>query len=432
MDILFSGVTVVTMDEGFTVLKDAYVGVTGQKISYVGAEPPPDKPGRVISGAHKVLMPGLCNAHTHIPMTLLRGYADDYALQPWLFDHICPAEEKMTDDMVYWGAKLATMEMLAGGTVSFSEMYDHMLAVGRAADESGMKANLSRALLHPEGGTYNFWTDERAMAARALVDRYRDSDGRIRVDMAVHAEYTSHPEVWELAARYMIDNELGMHVHLSETRAEHEACKEKYGRTPARMFQMARVFETRAYAAHCVWLENDDFEILREMGVSIVHCPVSNAKLASGAANVPQMLERGINVALGTDGVASNNSHDMFGEMKTAALVGKLSRRDPEVLRVEDILRMATQGGYAAQGREEEGGRVKPGMDADLILLDFDKPHLTPCHNVMSHLVYAARSSDVALTMVRGKVLYEDGQWLTIDAGKVLSEVRKAVKIYHS
>ena len=428
MDILFEHITAVTMDEPGTVLTDAYVGVANGSISYIGSTPPKDKPRRVISGARKILMPGLCNAHVHSPMTLLRGYADDYDLQTWLFGHILPAENRMTDEAVYWGARLAMMEMIAGGTVSFTDMYDHMLAVGRAADESGLKANLTRALLC-DGPEYSFKTDPRAAETRELIDMYHNRDGgRLKVDVSIHAEYTSNRALWEAAAGFAAERGLGMNIHLSETRREHEECKDRHNRqTPARVMYRAGVFDVRTTAAHCVWLENDDVEMLGEKGVSVAHCPVSNAKLASGAANVPLLLERGVNVALGTDGTASNNSLDLFGEMKTAALVGKLTRRDPEAADALTVLRMAATGGFISQGRADSG-RIAEGFSADLIMLDFDKPHLTPCHNVVSHLVYAARASDVCLTMARGHILYENGGFLTLDAERTMAETRLAAK----
>ena len=432
MDTLFSGITAVPLDGRDTVLRDAYVGVTDDKIAYIGDKPPKEKAKRVIPGAHRVLMPGLCNAHTHTPMTLLRGYADDYDLHTWLHEHIFPAEDRMTGDMIYWGTSLALMEMLAGGTTAFTEMYGNMLHVGRAVAESGMKANIAQALMHIGEEEYDVKNDPRFAQTRELVDEYHDYDvGRIRVDVSVHAEYTSTRPVWQEAARYAIDKGLGMNVHLSETREEHEACKERYhGRTPAYLFDAAHVFHVRATAAHCVWVENDDIEIMREMGVTAAHCPVSNAKLACGTANVPLMLERGVNVALGTDGVASNNSHDMFEEMKAAATLNKLARRDPEAVRAADVLRMATRNGYLAQGRAGEGGQIEIGCEADLTMLDFDKPHLTPCHNAVSNLVYAAKGSDVCLTMVRGRILYENGEFLTLDAERVKAEVRKAIGIF--
>ncbi|MCL2031512.1 MAG: amidohydrolase [Oscillospiraceae bacterium] len=430
METLFSGITVVPVDERDTVLRDAYVGIAGGKITYIGDRPPEAKAARVISGANKVMIPGLCNAHTHIPMTLLRGYADDYDLHTWLHDHIFPAEERLTEDMIYEGARLAVLEMLAGGTVAFTEMYGQMMQVGRAAAESGMKANIAQALIHIGSGAYDAKTDARFAQTRELADAYHDYDnGRIRVDVSIHAEYTSGPAVWEEAARYAIDRGLGMNLHLSETREEHEACKtRRNGRTPAQVFHAARLFNVRTTAAHCVWLENDDIEILGEMGVTAAHCPVSNAKLVSGTANVPLMQQRGVNVALGTDGAASNNSLDMFEEMKAAAILNKLARRDPEAVKAADALRMATANGYLAQGRAGEGGRIQVGCEADLAVLDFDKPHLTPCHNVISHLVYAARASDVCLTMVRGKILYENGEFPALDAEKIKAGARKAAE----
>ncbi|MDR1736185.1 MAG: amidohydrolase [Oscillospiraceae bacterium] len=430
MDTLFSGVTAVTMDKSFRVIKDAYVGVTGQKISFVGQTPPEESAARVIKGARKVLMPGLCNAHTHAAMTLLRGYADGYALQEWLFKHIFPAEERMTDESVYWGVSLAALEMAASGTVSFTDMYDHSLAVGRAAEESGLKANLTRALMTSDEN-FNFAADPRAAEARELESRFHMLDGgRIMVDASVHAEYTSNRALWEQTAQYAKDRKLGMNVHVSETRREHEECKAKYGKTPARVLFEAGLFGVRAACAHCVWVEDGDIELMRGAGASAVHNPVSNQKLASGAAPVPKMLAAGLNAALGTDGMASNNSHDLFEEIKAAAIMHKYTQNDPTVITAEQALRMAVNGGFVSQGRGDETGVIAPGRDADLILLDFDKPHLTPCHDVVSNLVYSARGSDVVMTMARGRSLYENGEFKVQDAERIMREFRKSAEIY--
>ena len=428
MDILFKNVTAVLMDTACTVLSNAYVGITGSKISYVGQSAPKEAATRVIDGTHKVLLPGFVNAHTHLAMTQLRGYADDYALQAWLDEHIFPAEAKMTDEMCYIGTQLAMMECIASGTVSVTDMYDHMLAVGRVVEESGLKANLTRALMtfDPDYNAASFAADFRQRETLELIDAYHGFDnGRILVDTSIHAEYTSHKGLWEPVAAFALERGLGMNVHVSETKFEHEGCKERYGKTPARVLYEAGVFDVRTTAAHCVWTEPEDWAIFAEKGVTAVHNPVSNLKLASGVAPVPSMLSAGVNVALGTDGVASNNSHDMLEEVKTAALFHKGMSLDPTMMPAPQALRLAVTGGAVAQGRQGEMGEIALGLDADLILMDFDAPHLTPVHNVISNLVYAARGSDICLTLVRGRVLYENGEFLTIDRERVLHENRR-------
>lgn len=421
-DILFSGVTAVTFLPDKPVIKDAYVGISGSVIAYVGETPPECGAVSVVKGARLVLMPGLYNSHTHIAMTQLRGYADDYDLHTWLYEQIFPAEEKMTDESVYWGAQLGIIEAIASGTVSITDMYDHMDFVARAAAETGIMANLTRALLCFDE-KYDINSDRRAAEMRGLVeDWHGHDDSRIKIDVSIHGEYTSKNVLWKQVAAYASSKGLGMNVHVSETLREHEECKARSGGlTPAQVLNGAGVFEVRTTAAHCVWAEDCDIEIFADKHVIPVHNPVSNLKLASGVARVPRMLERGVTVALGTDGVASNNSHDMFEEIKLCAILHKKETGDPTAVCAYDALKMAVTGGVTAQGREN-CGVIREGAYADLILLDFDKPHLAPCFNVISNIVYAARGSDVKMTMVRGKTLYKDGVFLTVDKEKVMKQ----------
>ncbi len=426
MDTLFANATVVTMDESGHIYPDGFVGVTGGRISYLGKNPPPEaeKPEKIIDATGMVLMPGLINCHTHLPMTILRGYADDYELQTWLNDHIFPREARLDDRTVKAAALLGIAECLQFGVTSVSDMYDHVDAIAEAVAESGIKANLSRGTTMFLGDEFDF---ETFPACRELVETHQRWDGfdegRIRVDVSIHAEYTSTYQLWDALSEYAINEGLRMQVHLSETKKEHEACLERYGLTPAQLLDCHHVFDAPAIAAHCVWLTEEDMGLLARRHVSAAHCPVSNLKLASGVADVPAMVRAGMNVCLGTDGTASNNNLDLFEEIKLAALLAKEKHHDPTALGAEAALMMATVCGARAQGREKECGMVKLGMDADLILVDFTRPHLMPCHSVLSNLAYAARGSDVCLTMVRGKVLYAGGKFPTIDLPAVVKEL---------
>ncbi len=423
MDTLFSNVTVVTMDEAMHVYYAAFVGVTDGKISYLEKTPPKEQPKQIVNGEGMVLMPGLINCHTHLPMSLLRGYADDYDLSTWLNDYIFPREAKLDGRCVKAAALLSIAECLRFGVTSVSDMYDFCDHIAQAVAESGIKANLARGTtLFSED--FDFETYPACVELRQLKEKWDGYDnGRIRAEASVHGEYTSNYHLWDALSEYAINEGLGMHVHLSETKAEHEACKEKYGLTPAQLLDCHNVFGTRAIAAHCVWLEPEDMQLLARRKVSAVHCPVSNLKLASGQADVLGMIKAGMNVALGTDGASSNNNLDLFEEMKAAALMAKAKTGDPKALPVQAALMMATVCGARAQGREKECGMIKLGMDADLVLVDFTAPHLMPCHNVLSHLVYAARGSDVLMTMVRGRMLYAGGKYLTIDLDAVVREL---------
>lgn len=425
MDTLFSNVTVVTMDEDLRVLFSAFVGVTDGKISYLSETAPEEKPKQIINGEGMVLMPGLINCHTHLAMSPMRGYADDVELQTWLEQYIFPAEDRLDDRVVKAGTLLSLAECLRFGTTSVSDMYFFSEAVAQAIAESGIKANLSRSVSLMPDEEFDFETYYRCQEAVALKDKWHGYDnGRIRVDAAIHAEYTSDHRLWDALSEYAINEGIGMHVHLSETKSEHEACKERYGLTPAQLLDCHHVWDARpALAAHCVWLEPEDMQLLARRKVSAVHNPCSNLKLASGCAKVEDMVRAGMNVALGTDSNVSNNTLDMFEEVRAATLMAKGRSLDPKALPAQAAVMMATVCGARAQGREDECGMIKPGMDADLILLDFTQPHLMPCHNVMSHLAYCVSGHDVVMTMVRGNILYSAGKYHTIDLEAVVREL---------
>ena len=424
MDTLFSGVTVVTMDEQMRVLLDAFVGITDGKICYMGNQAPEERPQTIVDGTGMVLMPGLINCHTHLPMSILRGYADDLPLDKWLNDAIFPREDRLDGRAAKAATLLGIAECLRFGVTSVSDMYNFCDEIAEAVAESGIKANLARGTLLFDEDNFDFEKDERCREMVALHEKWHNFDrGRIKVDASIHAEYTSAWPLWEAVAEYAYSNNLAMHVHLSETKNEHESCKEKYGLTPAQVLDCHHVFDNGGIAAHCVWLEEGDRRLLAKRKVSAVHCPISNAKLASGSADVVAMVKSGMNVCLGTDGAASNNNLDLFEEMKAAALLAKARSGDPTALNAQAALMMATVCGARAQRRERECGMVKVGMDADLILVDFTQPHLIPCHNVVSNLVYAASGHDVCMTMVRGKILYAAGKYQTIDLKEVMKEL---------
>lgn len=424
MDTLFSNVSVVTMDERMSVYLDAYVGVTDGKISYLAKKAPEEKPTTIVDGTGMVLMPGLINCHAHLPMSILRGYADDYPLDVWLNDHIFPKEDRLDGRCVKAATLLGIAECLRFGVTSFSEMYNFCDEIAEAVAESGIKANISRGMVLFDPENFDFETNDRCQEMVALHEKWHNYDnGRIKVDVSIHGEYTSCHPLWDAAAEYAINNDLSMHVHLSETEGEHEGCKERHGLTPAQVLDCHNVFHNGGIAAHCVHLEEEDRQLLAKRKVSAVHCPISNAKLASGSADVLAMVKAGMNVALGTDGVASNNNLDLFEEVKAAALLAKVKSGDPSALNAQAALMMATVCGARAQRREKECGMIKVGMDADLIMLDFTQPHLIPCHNIVSNIVYAASGHDVCMTMVRGKILYAAGKYPTIDLKAVMKEL---------
>ena len=368
-------------------------------------------------------MPGLINAHAHTAMCVMRGYADDYPLQSWLFDKVFPVEARLDERAIVAGAVLGMAEMVRGGTVSFSDMYFCQPAVAKAVAKAGMKANLCNAVI-ALGDDYDFEADRAVKETRELLREYGAS-GPIRADVSIHAEYTSSPAIWRRVHEWAAEHGVITHIHLSETRSEHEEAKARHGVTAAAAFARHGIFDTPVLAAHGVWLEEGDMALLAEKGVSLAHCPVSNMKLGSGMADVHAMLDAGMNVCLGTDGVCSNNSLDLFEEVKLAALIAKGKRLDPTALPAYEALKMATVNGARAQGRGGETGRIAPGYDAGIIMINTDAPHMNPVYDPISAVVYSTRGSDVELTMVRGKTLYRAGEWLTIDVEAAIKEVKE-------
>lgn len=412
------------MDEENTLLDPAYVVVEGERIAAVSSTRPQGPFAQEIDCGGNVLMPGLVNAHTHIPMTLMRGYAGGCDLHAWLNDWIFPAEAKLDDRAVRAGADLALAELIAGGVTTIADMYMHTTAIAQAVLAAGISANLSC------GGVYFGAPGDFSPAAcpdcdhqRQLTEEFHGAgNGQILVDASIHGEYTSNVPLWQWMADYAQRKGLGMHVHVSETQSEHEGSLTRWGLTPFRILDRYGVWDTRAIAAHCVWTTEDDWAGMAEKGVACVHNPVSNLKLGSGVAWIPAMKAAGVPIALGTDGVSSNNNQDMFEEMKFAAVLHNGVTRNPLALLPQDVLAMATREGAKALGRQT--GRIAPGYVADLILVDFTRPHLTPCHSVMDNLVYAAHGSDVVMNMARGKIIYKDGTFLTLDLEKIQAEVK--------
>ena len=410
------------MDEENTLLDPAYVVVEGERIAAVSSTRPQGPFAQEIDCGGNVLMPGLVNAH--IPMTLMRGYAGGCDLHTWLNDWIFPAEAKLDDRAVRAGADLALAELIAGGVTTIADMYMHTPAIAQAVLAAGISANLSC------GGVYFGAPGDFSPAAcpdcdhqRQLTEEFHGAgNGQILVDASIHGEYTSNVPLWQWMADYAQRKGLGMHVHVSETQSEHEGSLTRWGLTPFRILDRYGVWDTRAIAAHCVWTTEDDWAGMAEKGVACVHNPVSNLKLGSGVAWIPAMKAAGVPIALGTDGVSSNNNQDMFEEMKFAAVLHNGVTRDPLALLPQDVLAMATREGAKALGRQT--GRIAPGYVADLILVDFTRPHLTPCHSVMDNLVYAAHGSDVVMNMARGKIIYKDGTFLTLDLEKIQAEVK--------
>ena len=424
MSVLFEHVTAVTMDGERRVLKDACVAVEGTKIASVGTVRPQGKFDRVVDGGGKVLMPGLINAHTHLPMTLMRGYGGGCDLHTWLNDYIFPAEARLDDRAVAAGAALGLAEMVASGVTCVADMYDHCDAIIQQVVRAGLSANIARGItLFTDD--YSFDTFPGCVEARAIFEEWHGyGDGQILIDACIHGEYTSRPALWEDMAAFARERGLGMHVHVSETLPEQQECLNRWGRTPVQILDEYGVWDCgRALAAHCVYTTPEDWAIMAEKGISCVHNPWSNLKLGSGVAPIPDMLSAGVNVALGTDGMSSHNSADFFSDIKLAACLHNGVGRDPAAVSALQALEMATVSGAKALGRNT--GAIVPGLDADLILVDFSAPNLTPCHDPVENLAFSAHGSNVVMNMARGRIIYENGAFLTLDLERIRDEVAR-------
>ena len=423
MNILISHATVLCMDEANTVLSDGFVLVKGREIAYVGPIRPAEAVDREINGTGKVLMPGFVDCHTHLTMSLMRGYGGGHDLQTWLNDYIFPVEAKLDSRAVRAGTALALAEAISCGITSVSDMYYFCDDIIAEVVKSGISANIARgATVFTDD--FDPHTYPACAESVALAETWHNyNDGQIKIDACIHGEYTSNPKLWAWMADFAGKYGLQMHVHLSETKIEHTACLQRWGKTPAAVFEEYGLWNTPAIAAHCVWTTPEDWEIFKRHGVTAVHNPASNMKLASGAAPAAAMLDAGVNVALGTDGMSSNDNHDMFEEMKLAALLARVSSMDPMALSDTAVLKMATVNGAKAQGRN--AGVVKAGAQADLILVDFRSPNLQPCHDVSANLIYSAHGSNVCMNMARGSVIYENGNFLTLDLDEIYREVER-------
>lgn len=429
MYLLVKNAQILTMDMNMKILENGFILIKDSKIIDVG----PDsniqtdfKPEKIIDAGGKLVMPGFVNAHTHAAMSLMRNYADDVPLEKWLFNRIFPVEDKLIPSDVYWGSMLSIIEMIKSGTTCFTDMYFFMDEVARAVFETGMRANLSRGLICPTED-YNLKTDDRIRETRELYQHWNNkADGRIKIYVAPHAVYTCSPPY--LKDTILLARELGtgIHIHLLETRVEASDSLKNFGCTSILHCDGMGMFDVPTIAAHCVHLTDEDIKIIKQKGVNVAYNPGSNLKLGSGVARIPEMLEQGINVALGTDGPASNNNLDMLEEIRLAALISKGVYMNPELVSANEALRMATVNGAKALGFSEQIGEIKPGLRADLIIINTDKENYYPRHDIISAMAYSSHGTDVETVIVDGKILMENNELKTIDEEKVKFEAQKA------
>ena len=426
--ILFRNATLVTLDSQNPLYRNANLVICNGKIESVGAEAVGNF-DRIIDAKDLVLMPGLVNAHTHSPMTLLRGLKDDVDLDLWLSKYIWPAESSLTREDYRVGAMLGIAEMLATGTTCVSDMYRASGELFHAAAETGIKANICDSIL--SGDDFDPNTNTGVQESLATFKEWNGYDnGRILCDTSIQSCWQSPPAMWRYIADMAAEHNMGIHIHLAETQSELEHCRSRYGSTPVKLLKEAGVFRNRVVAVHGIYLDEEDQQILRDSGSVIVHDPCSNLKCCCGFANLKPYVEKGIPIALGTDGVCSNNTGDMFDTIKLTSLVQKMLNNQPDFLEAEELLKMATQNGLLSQGRQNEAGMLRPGMDADIIAIDASFPSMQPLLSPAGNLVYSATGAMVRMTMVRGNILYEKGEFTTIDMEKLRWQLDRITSRY--
>ncbi len=417
MKTLLSPVTAVTCDGDFRVIEDAAIHVENGRILYVGAraDAPNFVPDETVGGSHLVAMPGLINTHTHAAMTLVRGYADDMPLEPWLQDKIWPYEANLEGRHVYKGTQLAAAEMIRGGTTCCADMYFFYDEGARAFAESGMRAAPSATLL-------GFLPDAEAKIAdgiRWAREWNGAAQGRITPMLAPHSLYTCDRAQWELILEGAREHDLRITTHVSETVRENADVTAQWGASPVQSLHQIGALDHPLLAAHCVYTDERDREIMANTPFFVAHNPQSNLKLGSGIAPIHDYRARGICVGLAPDGTASNNNLDMWEELRLAATLHKATTNDATMISAREALQMATIDGARCLGLADQTGSLEVGKKADIVLVDFDKPHLTPRHNVVSHLVYAAGAADVESVMVDGHWLLKKGEWQTLDVREI-------------
>ncbi|HDP69941.1 MAG TPA: amidohydrolase [Actinobacteria bacterium] len=426
IDLLISECLAVTVDDKFSVIENAGIAIDKGKIIAIDKNEkivPNYEAKKTIIAKNKLAIPGLVNTHTHAAMVYFRGLADDLPLKDWLENHIWPAESKYVNaEFIRNAISLAALEMLKSGTTIFCDMYFLPDVAAEVLEKMKIKAILGGPLLDLPTPVSRS-ADECLRNAQNLIEKLRGNE-RIMPAIAPHALYTCSPELLMRAAEISEEYKIPLHIHLSEEKWENEKIMSEKGMSSIAYLKELGVLSERTIAAHVNWVSGEDIEILKETKIGVAHNPQSNMKLATGICPVPDLLMAGIKIGLGTDGATSNNDLDMFGEMQTAARLHKITRKDPTVVNAKEALWMATKGGAEVLGLGDVIGSLESNKKADIVLIDLNKPHLTPLYNAHSQLVYSVKSSDVDMVIIDGNLVIENGNSLVCDEEKILSEAR--------
>lgn len=425
MDILISGVTAVTMNEKMEVIFGAYIGIEKGKIISISKTAPTEKPATIIDGTGMVAIPGLINCHTQLATTALRSLLDDLSREEALQQQLYK-EDKMDSRAAKAAVKLAIAECLRFGVTSVSDLYYYPAATAEAVAETGIKANIALSAYRyiDENEDFDFETDEQCRELVRIVEKWNNyDDGRIQIDAGLHSEYTSNFPLWEALSAYAQETGIAMQLHLGETQSEADSCLDRTGLTQAQLLDCHHLFHRPTTAVGCASLTEEDKKLLGKRKISAVCTPIAAAKAGNPATDILGCVKAGMNVVLGTGNAMDAGNLDMFEVLRSAALQTRAATGKADALPAPAALMLATFCGARAQNRADQCGMLKVGMDADIALIDFSAPHLMPCHNVLNALVYAVKGGDVAMTMVRGKILYQNGRFPTIDLNEVVQEL---------
>ncbi len=417
-DILIENAQIITMD-GDNIVSGC-LGVVGDTIVYTGKKHPGIKGKKTINASGCIVMPGLINAHTHSPMSIFRGYADDMELFDWLNSHIWPVEKEfVTEENVALASELSIAEMIRSGTTSFNDMYFYSDITAAVAEKAGIRAILGEAVIDVPFPVFKISEDFWKEKAERPVER-----GLVRSALVAHSPYSCSKKILERIREVSEKTGRFIHIHISETDTEVERILTDHGMTPVQYLDSIGLFDCKVAAVHCVALSDKDIDILAKRKTGVIHCPQSNLKLGSGIARIPEMIKAGITIALGTDGQASNNTLDMFAEMKTAALLHKGICKDPSLLQAREVIRMATSNAASILGLKGTGV-IAEGNKADIIIVDMKSVHNSPLYDPCSHIVYCAKGTDVKTVIINGKTVMENGQLLTINEETVKKRVNE-------
>ena len=420
MGIVIKNPLAILREDGKDVIKEKSIYIADDKIVGIGEKPEGFIEDKVIDGTNRLVIPGLINCHTHSYMTIFRNVADDLSFSDWLFHTVMPLEDQMVDEDAYWGASLAILEMMKSGTTCFSDMQMHKGQTSKAVEESGMRAMIGRGLVGSGKDEDNY----RLREAKEEMEDFKACD-RINHLLAPHAVYTCDESLLENLAKEAKALGVPMHIHLNESRFEVENSMKDYGCSPIALCERTGVFENQTIGAHCVHLSKEDIEILKRNDVSVATNPASNMKLGNGFAPIPELLEAGVNVCIGTDGAASNNTLNLFHEMSLLAMIHKGNKEEAQCVSAKEVYQIATINGAKALGLEKEIGSIELGKKADLAILKLDTPSFMPKNNLIAGLSYSANGSEVDTVIINGKITMENRKVLTMDEEKIYEEITK-------